>query len=104
MELWQIAIPVTGDADRRRLLDLLRELRVPQNPCAGDPLFRVGPDGRTRLLVLATARVREALRGHGREIEIVRDFADLPDPRRYVSRTNRYAEALAQLRAKRRPR
>lgn len=104
MELWQVAIPVAGDADRHRLMELLRALRVPQNPCAGDPVFRTGPDGRTRLVVLATSRVRDGLREHGREFEVVRDFADLPDPRRYVSRTNRYADALARLRSTKRPR
>jgi hypothetical protein len=100
MELWQVALPVADDADLRRVLALLHELRVPLNPCAGDPVVRVGPDGRQRLVVLATPRVLERLREQSREVEVVRDLATLPDPRRYVSTGNRYEAALAALRAR----
>jgi hypothetical protein len=41
--------------------------------------------------------MQEQLREAGRTFEIVRDFADVPDPRTYVSPTNRYAEKLARL-------
>ena len=99
MELWRIAIPVEDAADRRRLFALLRDLHVPMDPCAGDPRFRAGAGGRQELLVVIDARTQEGLRKAGRAFEIVRDFRDLPDPIRYVSPKNRYAEPLAQLRA-----
>lgn len=99
MELWVLAIPVEDDADARRLLALLRELQVPMDPCAGDPRFETGESGRRRLLVVATARAQERLREAGRDFEVVRDFAEVPDPRTYVSRKNRFADELARLRA-----
>jgi len=99
MELWRIAIPVLDAADRRRLIARLRDLHVPMDPCAGDPHFRSGPGGRQELLVVVTARMQEQLREAGRSFEVVRDFRDLPDPIRYVSPRNRYAEPLARLRA-----
>ncbi len=99
MELWLLAIPVADAADTRRLFALLRELRVRMDPCAGDPRFETDPEGRRRLLVVATARVQQQLREAGRAFEIVRDFAGVPDPRNFVSRKNRYAEELARLRA-----
>lgn len=99
MELWQIAIAVEDAADRLRLMRLLQALHVPMDPCAGDPRFRTGADGRRELLVVVTARMQEQLREAGRAFEIVRDFRDQPDPVRYVSPKNRYADALARLRA-----
>ena len=99
MELWQLAIPVKDDADVNRLLRLLRELHVPMDPCAGDPRFETYPTGERRLLVTVTARMQQQLRDAGRAFEIVRDLADVPDPIRYVSQTNRYAGELARLRA-----
>lgn len=99
MELWLLAIPVADDADRRRLMALLRELRVPMDPCAGDPRFETDADGRRRLLVVVTARVQQRLREAGRNFEVVRDFADVPDPRTYASSKNRYTEELSRLRA-----
>lgn len=56
MELWQIAIPVEDAADGGRVLRLVRKLRVPLNPCAGDPRFEVDASGRRQLLVLARRR------------------------------------------------
>ena len=102
MELWQLAIPVKDDADVTRLLSLLRKLRVPMDPCAGDPRFETDPTGARRLLVIVTARMQQQLREAGRAFEIVRDLADVPDPIRYVSQTNRYADELARLRATKR--
>jgi hypothetical protein len=99
MELWRIAIPVARGDDTRRLLALLRDLRVPMNPCAGEPRFESDNAGRRQLLVIVTARVQEQLRTAGRAFEVVRDLADVPDPRIYVSRTNRFAAELARLRA-----
>ena len=99
MELWYIAIPVAGADDTRRLLALLRDLRVPMDPCAGEPRFESDKAGQRRLLVIVTARVQEQLRAAGRAFEVVRDLADVPDPRTYVSRTNRFAGELARLRA-----
>jgi hypothetical protein len=100
MELWQIAIPVADRADTRRLLELLRALRVPMDPCAGDPRFVSDATGARRLLLIVTARHQEQLREAGRDFEVVRDLADVPDPIRYVSPGNRYADALARLRAR----
>ena len=99
MELWRIAIPVEDAADRRRLFGLLRDLHVPMDPCSGDPHFRKGAGGRQELLVVVDARMQDGLRKAGRAFEVVRDFRDLPDPVRYVSPKNRYADALARLRA-----
>jgi hypothetical protein len=104
MELWQIAIRVDDAADRQRLLRLLGDLNVPMDPCAGDPRFRTDEHGVQRLLVVVTERMREQLRAAGRSFETVRDFRDLPDPIRYVSKKNRYADELARVRAvKRKP-
>jgi hypothetical protein len=99
MELWQIAVRVGDAPDRQRLLRLLRDLHVPMDPCAGDPRWRTDADGVTRLLVVVTERMREQLRAAGRSFETVRDLRDLPDPIRYVSKTNRYADELARVRA-----
>lgn len=99
MELWHIAIPVADRDDARRLLALLHDLRVPMNPCSGDPRFELDQAGRRRLLVIATARVQEQLRSAGRAFDVIRDLSDVPDPRTYVSRTNRFAAELARLRA-----
>ena len=99
MKLWHIAIPVADRDDTRRLLALLHDLRVPMNPCSGDPRFERDQAGRRRLLVIATERVQEQLRAAGRAFDVVHDLADVPDPRRYVSRTNRFAVELARLRA-----
>ena len=99
MELWQLAIPVGDAEDTRRLFALLRDLHVRMDPCSGDPRFESDSAGRQRLLLLATARVQEQLREAGRPFEVIRDFADVPDPRIYVSRKNRFADELARLRA-----
>jgi hypothetical protein len=99
MELWLVAIPVEGGEDARRLFALLRELRVPMDPCAGDPRVETDSAGKRRLMIVVTASAQEQLRAAGRPFEVVRDFADLPDPRSYVSRKNRFAEELARLRA-----
>ena len=99
MELWQLAIPVTSAADARRVIALLRKLRVPLDPCAGDPRYTTDEAGRRRLLVIVNAPIRERLRDAGVEFEVVRDFVDRADPRTYVSRKNRFAEELARLRA-----
>ena len=72
---------------------------MPLDPCRGDPRYETDPGGTRRLLVLVNARVRDALSEAGRKFEVVRDLADVPDPRRYVSRKNRYAEELARVRA-----
>ena len=97
MKLWQIAIPVADEQDRRRLFKILRDIHARMDPCAGDPRFETDKSGNRRLLLIATARVQERLREAGRTFEVVRDFADMPDPRTYVSPTNRYAEKLASL-------
>jgi hypothetical protein len=99
MELWLLAIPVRDAEDNHRLFALLRELHVRMDPCAGDPRFDNDSAGQRRLLLVATARVQEQLRAAGRPFEVVRDFADVPDPRIYVSRKNRFADELARLRA-----
>lgn len=99
MELWLLAIPVADATDTRRLFALLHELRARMDPCAGDPRFETDREGRRRLLLLANARVVRQLGDAGRAFEVVRDFADTPDPRTYVSRTNRFAAELARLRA-----
>ena len=99
MEVWRIAVTVEDAADTARLLRLLRDLHVPMDPCAGDPRFDRDAQGRRRLLVVVTDHMRAQLREAGRSFETVRDFRDVPDPIRYVSTTNRYADALARLRA-----
>lgn len=99
MELWRIAIPVRDNADARRLVSLLRELHVPMDPCSGDPHWETDSAGVLRLQVIVTARMQEQLREAGRTFEVTRDFADVPDPRQSVSRTNRFADELARLRA-----
>jgi hypothetical protein len=99
MDLWLVAIPVADAQDMRHLFQLLHRLRVPMDPCAGDPRFETDASGVQRLLVIVTSRIREQLLDAGRTVEVRRDFADMPDPRSYVSPTNRFAEELARLRA-----
>lgn len=99
MELFLVAVPVEGGEDTRDLFSLLRDLRVPMDPCAGDPRFETDATGKRRLLIVVTARAAQQLQAAGRSVDVVRDFADLPDPRTYVSRKNRFAEELARLRA-----
>jgi hypothetical protein len=99
MDFRRIAIPVTDVADERALLRLLRDLHVSMDPCAGDPLFETDEKtGGRRLLVIVNPRHEAALRDAGRPFDVVRDFADTPDPIRYVSTKNRYADELARLR------
>ena len=100
MDLFHVAVPVASDADARELFALLRELHVRLDPCAGDPRFDRGVDGRRRLLIAVQRRIVDALRQARRDVEIVRDLADRPDPRSYVSGTNRFAEPLARARAR----
>lgn len=99
MELWQLAIPVADVQDTQRLFRLLRDMHVRMDPCAGDPRFETDKTGKRRLLLIVTARAQEQLREAGRTFEVVRDYANVPDPRRYVSPKNRYADDLAKLRA-----
>lgn len=99
MKLSQVAIPLADDADAQNVYMLLRELRVPMDPCAGEPRVRTGPAGQRELLVIITAGVRAQLDASGRRYAVVHDFADEPDPRTYVSPTNRYADVLARLRS-----
>ena len=99
MELWQIAIPVADGADRLTIMRVLEALHVPMDPCSGDPRFATDAQGRQVLLVVVTRQMQEELRAAGRAFEVVRDFRDVPDPIRYVSPGNRYADALARLRA-----
>jgi hypothetical protein len=99
MDLKQIAIPIADRADQAALFRLLRELHVAMDPCAGDPRFDTDATGRRRLLIIVDPRIERALRDAGRAFEVVRDLADMRDPRDYVSRTNRYAAELARLRA-----
>jgi hypothetical protein len=100
MDLFHVAVPVAGDADARELFALLRKLHVRLDPCAGDPRFDRDGAGRRRLLIAVQRRVVDALREAQREVEVVRDLADLPDPRSYVSGSNRFAEPLARARAR----
>lgn len=97
-----VATPEVDPKDGARLLALLRELHVPMDPCAGDPHFEIDAAGAQRLLIVVTPAVQEKLRAAGRQCEVVRDYADVPDPRTYVSPKNRYAEKLAELRAAKR--
>lgn len=99
MDLKQIAIPIGDRNDYTRLFRLLRELRLPMDPCAGDPRFDSDASGRQRLVVIVNPRIERALHDAGRAFEVVRDLADVRDPREFVSRTNRYAAELARLRA-----
>ena len=99
MELFLLAIPVGDAEDTRRLFALLRDMHVRMDPCAGDPRFETDGAGQRRLMLVATPRVQERLREAGRPFETVRDFAETPDPRVYVSRRNRFAGELARLRA-----
>jgi hypothetical protein len=99
MDLKQIAIPIGERNDYVELFRLLRELRVPMDPCAGEPRFDADASGRQRLIVIVDPRIERALREAGRSFEVVRDLADVRDPREFVSRTNRYAAELARLRA-----
>ena len=96
MDLVHVAVPIANDADARELFALLRKLHVRLDPCAGDPRFDRDAAGRRRLVVPAQARHVAALREAGREVVVVRDFSDRPDPRAYVSTTNRFAERLAR--------
>jgi len=99
MELLLVAVQVEGAEDSRDLLALLRDLHVPMDPCSGDPRFETDAAGKRRLLIVVTPRVAEQLQAAGRSFDVVRDFADRPDPRTYVSRKNRFADELARLRA-----
>ena len=99
MELWQVGIPFADGADRVALMRLLETLQVPMDPCAGDPRLAMDAQGRQVLLVIVTQRMHDQLRAAGRAFEVVRDFRDVPDPIRYVSPKNRYADALARFRA-----
>ena len=99
MDLKQIAIPIGDRDDYAALFRLLRELHVAMDPCAGDPRFDTDAAGRQRLLIIVNPRTEQALRDAGRAFEVVRDLADMRDPREFVSRTNRYKDELARLRA-----
>jgi hypothetical protein len=99
MELCLLAVPVGDAQDTRGLFALLRDMHVHMDPCSGDPRFETDSTGQRRVRLVATPRVQERLREAGRTFERVRDFADTPDPRVYVSRRNRFADELARLRA-----
>ncbi len=100
MSLQELAIPIGDDNDRQRVLALLQTLRVRMDPCAGEPRFERDPTtGGTRLRLLSNDRVQLGLAAAAQPFEVLRDLADHPDPRDYVSRTNRYAGELARLRA-----
>lgn len=101
MELRLLALPVTDSGDLRSLLALLRTLRVPMDPCAGNPRLEADQHGRRRLLVVANARTERQLSDAGRAFSVVGDFADVPDPRIHVSPGNRFAEELTRARASR---
>ena len=100
MELKEIAIYAPHAQALAEHVRYLRSLGVPFDPCAGDPRIERQPDGGAYLIVVVTPGIEQRLRRADVDFAVRQDLASIPDPRTYVSKTNRFEARLDRLRTK----
>lgn len=98
MELREIGIALKDKDQALTLYRTLAKNGVPLDPKSGDMRIEIDKDGMGRLIIFAIPKIEALLTEQGYQFVIIRDYKDEPDPRRYVSKSNRFADELAKLR------
>ncbi len=97
MDIREIAIRIESAKFLKVLMAVLQEIRVPLDPCAGDPRFEQDKDGQVQLHILAVPRVERELKERQYKFDVIKDFSDDTDPREYTSQVNRFESRLREL-------
>lgn len=97
MQIREVAIIVESAEFLTGLMAVLQELQVPFDPCAGEPKFTEDENKALRVHFLAIPRIERELTERNYKFEVVKEYADVPDPRVYTSQNNRYEEKLRKL-------